>query len=378
MLSDLFRQAMRSVKTNFFRSLLTMLGILISIASIIAVIAIGDGGSQRIASEMELVGTSRIWIYSENDQYMTINDQAILCSSLSDVLEAASPVNQKVVPLQDNAVNGELCGVGEEYFQIEKVDFLAGRPLAAYRQGEAVITQALAAQLFSGDALGQTLSVAGAPFTVCGVLNDARLAASNSNAQRVFIRIEDWLDMFNTDRVTEYILRIRSGSLEDAGNRAAAALADYSGLRKIKSYNMSSQIKMVNEVLDILKTILFCIGLICFLCGGIGIMNVMLISVKEKTREIGLCKALGARDIQILLRFLYESLLYSLLGGALGVPAGALIAYLAAHYAGIPFIFTWKIIVAAAGFSCLAGLVFGIYPALRAVRQKPIEALFYD
>lgn len=377
---DYLRIALISVKQNVIRSFLTMLGIIISIASIIAVICIGEGGTQRIEKEMELVGTERIWVYAEGSTVLNSDDEYYIRQAIDKEIVAISPRNVRILEV-GNADNNEVCasevhGVRSEYFEIERMELSQGRPLLESRPWEAVITLSMAKKLFDEEnVLGKTITIRNKSFTICGIIDDKKLTTSSLNPYRCIIDVEALADLANVVGYEEYVVRVKNMDLDEAGELACSAIIDATGKQGIKAYNMHAEIEMVNQVLETLKVILLCIGLICLLCGGIGIMNVMLISVKEKTREIGISKAIGAEDGQILLRFLTEALIYSLLGGFMGIPLGVAGSYVAAEYVNIPFVIPFKSIVIALLFSCGAGLFFGIYPAIRASRLKPIEAL---
>ena len=138
---------------------------------------------------------------------------------------------------------------------------------------------------------------------------------------------------------------------------------------------MTAEINMVNQVLNILTGILVSISAVCILCGGIGVMNVMMLSVKERTKEIGILKAIGAKSSQIAAQFLTEAMLHSLLGGIMGVPLGALAAFFLCSFSGIEFILSASTVCAAVIITCAAGLFFGLYPAVKAGGMKPIDAL---
>ena len=374
---DYLKRALCSVSNNFSRSMLTMLGIIISVASIICVLCVSAGGSARIKSEMELVGSERFFVYSEGDALS--KEDALIPAAVTKKITAYSPMNTATLTASGPGTGSISCtvnGVGDQYASIEKIELALGRWPASEQAYEAVITNSMAEQLFNtGDALGRSFLLAGKSIYVCGIIDDGSLIMTGVTPYRCIIGIDAFNRILNISGVQELIFRTEGIALSDAEKIACEAIETATGKRGVKSYNMTAEINMVNQVLDILTGILISISAVCMLCGGIGVMNVMMVSVKERTREIGILKAIGAKSSQITGQFLTEAMLHSLLGGLMGVPLGALGAYFLCSFSGIEFILSASTVCTAVIITCAAGLFFGIYPALKAGRLKPIDAL---
>ena len=374
---DYLKRALCSVSNNFSRSMLTMLGIIISVASIICVLCVSAGGSARIKSEMELVGSERFFVYSEGDALS--KEDALIPAAVTKKITAYSPMNTATLTASGPGTGSISCtvnGVGDQYASIEKIELAQGRWPASEQAYEAVITNSMAEQLFNtGDALGRSFLLAGKSIYVCGIIDDGSLIMTGVTPYRCIIGIDAFNRILNISGVQELIFRTEGIALSDAEKIACEAIETATGKRGVKSYNMTAEINMVNQVLDILTGILISISAVCMLCGGIGVMNVMMVSVKERKREIGILKAIGAKSSQITGQFLTEAMLHSLLGGLMGVPLGALGAYFLCSFSGIEFILSASTVCTAVIITCAAGLFFGIYPALKAGRLKPIDAL---
>ena len=374
---DYLKRALCSVSNNFSRSMLTMLGIIISVASIICVLCVSTGGSARIKSEMELVGSERFFVYSEGDALS--KEDALIPAAVTKKITAYSPMNTATLTASGPGTGSISCtvnGVGDQYASIEKIELAQGRWPASEQAYEAVITNSMAEQLFNtGDALGRSFLLAGKSIYVCGIIDDGSLIMTGVTPYRCIIGIDAFNRILNISGVQELIFRTEGIALSDAEKIACEAIETATGKRGVKSYNMTAEINMVNQVLDILTGILISISAVCMLCGGIGVMNVMMVSVKERTREIGILKAIGAKSSQITGQFLTEAMLHSLLGGLMGVPLGALGAYFLCSFSGIEFRLSASTVGTAVIITCAAGLFFGIYPALKAGRLKPIDAL---
>jgi len=306
-------------------------------------------------------------------------EDALIPAAVTKKITAYSPMNTATLTASGPGTGSISCtvnGVGDQYASIEKIELAQGRWPASEQAYEAVITNSMAEQLFNtGDALGRSFLLAGKSIYVCGIIDDGSLIMTGVTPYRCIIGIDAFNRILNISGVQELIFRTEGIALSDAEKIACEAIETATGKRGVKSYNMTAEINMVNQVLDILTGILISISAVCMLCGGIGVMNVMMVSVKERTREIGILKAIGAKSSQITGQFLTEAMLHSLLGGLMGVPLGALGAYFLCSFSGIEFILSASTVCTAVIITCAAGLFFGIYPALKAGRLKPIDAL---
>ena len=400
--------ALETITAHKMRAILTMLGIIIGIAAVLTTSGIGRGAAANITDQISSQGTNLLTISpgasssgglssgSGSAGTLTIGDVAALENSdLHATLSLVVPeysASARLVYGDTNAQNS-VVGTTAEYADVRNLEIASGRFLSEEDSQSQVIVlgSQLASDLFDGEnPVGLNVRINGQPYKVIGVLEESGGFGPTSNDNRAFVPVELAQGrLFNAPRyrgeytVTSINIQVDSESQIDFAERQIETTlrlrhnltADDENDFDI--FNQASLLETLSSVTDTLTIFLGSIGAISLLVGGIGIMNIMLVSVTERTREIGLRKAIGARDNDILLQFLIEALVLCFIGGVIGV---ALSFGLAALLGQIPG-FTLTVLIEpdalalALGFSLLAGLVFGIYPAMRATQLDPIEAL---
>ncbi len=403
-LAESFVTALDSLRANKLRAALTMLGVIIGVGAVIALLSIGNGVSESISSEITAIGTNLIVITTDGDNsdgYPALSMSDV--EALSDPLRApaladvsASQQSVQVVTAGGNSSRTSVIGVTDNYFRINNIDtFQAGDGLTPNDQE----TQARVVVLGSGIAedlfpdsfpIGQDVRVNGASYEVVGVLESSG-SAFNSSDDSVFMPISTALSRLSSDRT-------RRGEKAVSSITASAATAEqtdaaleqitdvlreehgiaYASEDDFSLLSQSALLDTFGQITGVLTGFLGAIAGISLLVGGIGIMNIMLVSVTERTREIGIRKAVGALRRDILTQFLLESVVLSLIGGLVGILLGWLISLAAGRALDLQTALDAGTILLAVGFASAVGMIFGIYPAWRAASLKPIEALRYE
>lgn len=390
-LLESIRVALEGIMTSKLRSFLTTLGIVIGIAAVIAVVAIGQGGRAVLMSEMEKIGTNIFAIYVDwrsNKQVtgreFNLSDVAVIKDKVPDVTHL-SPVNNSLCDIRGpkDQKSARVIGVSSDYSYIRKFNMKEGHFFTdeddAGKRRVAVLDEDLAGQVFGrAEALGNKITLNSTPYLVVGVVakNESALGGFGENPS-VYIPIQAWQVMFNTQAVQELEGSTASKeNVDEAMGQAVKVLERrHQTPGKYASQSMEQQMQAANKITGIMTLIIGAIAGISLFVGGIGVMNIMLVSVTERTREIGIRMALGARRRDILIQFLIEAIMLCLLGGIIGMALGTGGAYLIAKLAKWPPLVSWWTALLAFAFSAAIGVVFGLLPANKAARLNPIEAL---
>jgi putative ABC transport system permease protein len=409
--SQVLIEALESLNSNKLRSGLTVLGIVIGVAAVIAMLSVGNGAQASITGSINQVGTNLLFVFSGARESQAVNVRPPRPVTLGDANalmdQYAAPDIQAVAPvLQGSGIadfNGQtksttIVGVTPSYQPVRNITLLEGDFINDEqnlgRASVTVIGVDVADKLFGrrDGLVGETIRISGQPFRVIGVLSPQGGSAFGSEDNEVIIPLNTakarLITRKNPDAVDViYVQAVDFQSVSAASDEISQILRTRHqspiGQDDFTVFTQESILNTVQTVTGVLTVFLGGIAAISLLVGGIGIMNIMLVSVTERTREIGLRKALGARKRDILTQFLAESSLLSLIGGIVGIMFGWLIAYIVGRVAvatGNNFtpIVSANSIVLATLFSAAVGLFFGIYPANRAAGLEPVEALRYE
>ncbi len=402
-LLEIFRTALESLSANKLRTMLTMLGVIIGVGSVVTLLAIGTGVGNNITSRIQSNGTNLLTIQPDNrssaSARLTSDDIEVLSDPLrvpqvSAVVPSVSGNARIVAGLnsQSASVNGTL----PTYFDARSLTLKDGELLTAddsdARRRVAVLGSTIASELFpDGDWLDQTILVSNVPFKVTGVLSETGSAFGASPDDTVFVPLSVAQEkLFPRRNGGLYSLSSITAVLRNANDSSAAQTAITSVLREqhqleesqaddFRIFNQAQLAETLTSVSATLTAFLGAIGAISLIVGGIGIMNIMLVSVTERTREIGVRKAIGARRGAIRLQFLIEALTVTVFAGLIGIAMGvgisALVGSVQSSFAPVVNLST---IVIAFAVSVFIGVVFGLYPAWRASLLSPVEALRYE
>jgi putative ABC transport system permease protein len=403
-----FLEALESLSGNKLRSGLTVLGIVIGVAAVIAMLAVGEGAQQSITGSISGIGTNLLFVF-RGDQANEVRNPKPLTLGDADALrdQFAAPSVESVAPaLQANGTvtfggeesSPQLFGVTPEYFQVRNLQLAEGEFINEEhilgRASVVLLGPEVATKLFghSDGVTGETVRIEGQPFRVIGVLQSKGGGAFGSEDNQAIIPFTTaqarLIRRSTSDRVDIIFVQARDGDVvAKASDEIAQILRTRHrtpiGADDFTVFTQQDLLSTFQSITGILTIFLGGIAGISLLVGGIGIMNIMLVSVTERTREIGLRKALGARRRDILIQFLTESSLLSLIGGIIGIMLGWLISFIVGRVAaanGTAFtpVVGMNAILLATLFSAAVGLFFGIYPANRAAGLEPVEALRYE
>jgi putative ABC transport system permease protein len=402
-LTNSFIEALESITSNKLRSGLTMLGIIIGVASVVAMLAIGNGAEESILGEIEGIGTNLIFITSgaddvTNPEPLTLGDMEALDDPF--LAPSVAAVSAGIMGTGEISFSGEssltsVVGVTPDYMAIQNLELSEGEIITQQdingRASVAILGIDPAEELFGRTygLVGETIRVEGQPFRVIGVIEEQGGSATGSNDDQVLIPISTAQVRVHTranrDQVDViFASAVSSEAVSEAMSEISLVLQERHrtaiGEEDFTIYSQQTFLDIASSITGVLTILLGGIAGISLLVGGIGIMNIMLVSVIERTKEIGLRKAMGARKSNILSQFLVESLVLSVIGGILGILLGwgisALIGIIAdaSDFALIPVMGLDAIILATA-FSAVVGIFFGLYPANRAANLQPVEAL---
>ncbi len=366
-----------------------MLGIIIGVAAVIALVSIGQGTTKNVTDQIQGLGSNLISvnIVGRGSQTTLKYDEAMKFANLSDV-KGVSPVITGNVTAKNGlkSVDVNLEGTNPDYENIRQTHVRSGRFLMPLdlenRNKVALLGSNTANELFGfADPIGQSIQINGIRFKVVGVLEQKGSSIGGSNDDKIIIPISTAERLLASPGVrTIYVEADSPDHVQRAMWRIEGELA-----KKFKgnedSYNVFSQQDMLQTVSSVSSTMTLMLGGIAgisLLVGGIGIMNIMLVSVTERTREIGIRKAIGAKKRDILLQFLIEAVVLSLIGGLIGVGIGVGIALLLSNVFRMTVALSLQVILIALGFSVGVGVLFGILPANRAAKLNPIDALRFE
>lgn len=379
--------SLKAIAGNKLRSFLTMLGIIIGVTSIIVLVSIGQGTTSDITSSLQETGSNKITVritnqgsikelsYDDLKDFEDIEGVSYVSPSLSSSITAA---------YESNSYDATLTGADENYIKLNNYTLSSGRGIAPLdmdnRNKVAILGSDVASELFSyADPIDKTISIDGINYKVVGVLESKDTSSTGSSddiiltpfttAQRV---------LKNADISSFTVIANSSDDVETVMENVELKLLSYFGTED--AYNVNNSQDLLDSITEITNTLSFALGGIAFislLVGGIGIMNIMLVSATERTKEIGIRKAVGAKKKDILLQFLFESAVISSLGGFIGILLAYIICAILNKFS-ISTVSSFYIVLTSFIFSLAIGIVFGIMPANKAAKLRPVDALRYE
>lgn len=390
------RIALSSIRAHKMRSILTMLGIIIGVGSVIVVVAIGQGGEAMLKSQFSGTGNTVEVFYQPSEEELQSNPNGFALPPftpedirlLQDIPEVQQVVTSSseagTIRFREDTVDASVTGVNEAYLDVNDLkvgegreftpaDFLGGRRVA-------LVGSSLEEELFGSEsAVGQVIRIGVQPVEVVGVLEEAT-GVFSFGANEVYLPWNTWRTVYGTSDISQVTLQARSADdLQAAGEKATEALnRAHQTDDSYQVFNIEQLAEGISQITRIMTLIIGSIAGISLLVGGIGVMNIMLVSVTERTREIGIRMSLGATRGQVMFQFLVESVTLTLIGGMIGILLGWGAASLVSFFADWPSLISWYVVLGALLFSMVIGIIFGLLPANKASRLDPIESLRYE
>jgi len=405
MIFEIIKLAIESLKANKLRTFLSMLGIIIGVGAVIAIVSIGSGAREQITARISnlgsnviniLPGTSRGW-----GGRVSASSVDVFTLELADYIEKVSPSVKRVIPISQGSgllikgnfnIQTTIIGTDADYQEINNYNLAMGQFI---NEGDLdtsrniiVLGSELTEELFGNDnPLGEKIKLSYQKrdylFTVIGVMEEKGAGLTGNLNKQAYIPITTFMKKLSNSRFVSYYM-----AQAKSGDEASAAVGEieyflikYLEDEDQEKFNLQSQDQILDTISSVTASLSLMLGgiaAISLLVGGIGIMNIMLVSVTERTREIGIRKALGAKNKNIMSQFLIEALSLSGMGGLIGIFFGWLGAYAIAQAGKWPLVVAPISVLLAFGFALIIGLFFGLYPAMKAAKMDPVDALRYE
>ncbi|WP_462413130.1 ABC transporter permease [Neobacillus sp. Marseille-QA0830] len=381
------KMALKSIKGNKLRSVLTMLGIIIGVSSVIVLVSIAQGSTQSVTNSINSLGTNLLTVNTYSTDIELSEDKISELGDLSGV-KAISPVVSGRVNVKKEKTTSQvtLTGTNAAYSDVRDTDVSQGRFITdldvEYRQKIVVLGSETASTFFGADnPVGQYIQIEGTSFKVVGVLASKGSSLGQSGDNVVIVPLSTGQRLVGSTVISTVYLQAKDADQMDfVMNEVKMKMASlYPG--KSDYYGVTNQqdvMDTMTSVSDTMTMLLGGIASISLLVGGIGIMNIMLVSVSERTKEIGIRKAIGAKRRDVLLQFLIESVVLSAMGGIVGILLGLGVGKILSSVMSLTISFSSNIILASFLFSLAVGVVFGVFPANKASKLNPIQALRYE
>lgn len=383
-----FKMSMKSIIGNKGRSALTMLGIIIGCASVIILTGIGGGATKTITDSISELGVNRVTVSMSrgrgSSRAIDIDDMKEYLEENPDLVLYMSPYLSQGATVKSGNINTmtsvDACGVDYEF--INNVELASGRFFSDYdienRRKVCIVGSYQVVEFFDGmDPVGQTIKVNGDSFEIIGVYEESGDSTENSADNKLTIPYTTAMRFFKTKNIQTFYFWTKSEDVvEFVTNDLKAFITKKLGTDEgFNVSNLTSLLDTMDEMTGVMTTMLAGIAGISLVVGGIGIMNIMTVSVSERTREIGIRKAIGARTTDILLQFLIEAVVLSGLGGVVGILLGIGAGTLVKKLSSLVYVTQNDMVILSFMFSLLVGVIFGIAPARKAAKLNPIEAL---
>ncbi|PEM49643.1 ABC transporter permease [Bacillus wiedmannii] len=378
--------ALKSIRANKIRAFLTMLGIIIGVSSVIVMVAIGQGSTKEVQDQIGNLGTNVLTV-TITDSGATFKETDAKQIQDIDGIKAIAPTVSGRVTVKHEKMNTQVSMIGttSSYLDVRDLKLQSGRFIADLDQGNhskiVVLGSDTAQTLFGlGDPVGNSVKVNGTSYKVVGVLESVGSSLGTSGDSTIIVPLSTGQRLAATTNVgTTYVKVENENMINFISSRIEGTMHSIVG--DTDSYSVSSPKDLMETASSVNDTMTLMLGgsaAISLIVGGIGIMNIMLVSVSERTKEIGIRKAIGAKRKNILLQFLIEAVVLSSLGGIIGIGIGVISAQIFTLATGTTIAYSMPVMLLSFVFSLLVGVVFGVFPANKASKLDPIQALRYE
>ncbi len=387
MIKEYLALAFRSVYAHKIRSLLTTLGVIIGVSSVILLMSLGNSARLEAANQIRSIGSNLIFVNVSDRQGNLPSDWLSQIAEPAEITAYSEMISTSALySVEGRDVTVSISGVNEDYAFINSLDMIEGRFLndhdMIYNTPVVVVGYKIPNLLFPNQpVIGNTLIIKGMPFTVVGVAAERGTNFSGDNDMMVYLPIDytRFLSGFGNTNKTFYLAAESEETIDFTLNRVLAYLASVMpSSNNYRAFSQTQILGVLDTLMALLTTLLSGIASISLLVGGIGIMNIMLVTVRERTKEIGIRKALGAKQSQILSQFLIEAIIITTLGGALGLLVSYLGTIAISYVTDFSVVLGLDAVLLSLVFSISIGIVFGLYPAYSASKLEPVDALRFE
>ena len=388
--AEAFRVALDALRANRLRSLLTMLGVIIGVAAVVILVAIGSGAKAEVEKQVEGLGSNLILVVpgsleiggAPSASRLELTDVELLGRAVGDANAVATTVQSgELVRVGDKEVFTTINGTNETVVNVFDRPIARGRYISAAdvdtRRRVAVLGSSSARKLFGDvDPIGRQITIAGVRFRIVGTFIDVGSTFGVDRNAEIHVPVTSAQRLFGVERIDALAVKAPTiDSIPAIQKRILDALAEKYPGDKFSAVTQTQILGTIGQILGLLTLVLAASAAISLLVGGVGVSNIMLVSVRERTREIGLRKALGARQRDILVQFLIEAVLLTSIGGLIGIALGVSASLAASALSPLPAQISWWSPLLAFGVSAGVGIFFGVAPARRAGRLDPVVAL---
>ena len=388
--AEAFRVALDALRANRLRSILTMLGVIIGVAAVVILVAIGSGAKAEVEKQVEGLGSNLILVVpgsleiggAPSASRLELSDVELLGRAVGDASAVATTVQSgELVRVGDKEVFTTINGTNETVVNVFDRPIARGRYISAAdvdtRRRVAVLGSSSARKLFGDvDPIGRQITIAGVRFRIIGTFVDVGSTFGVDRNAEIHVPVTSAQRLFGVERIDALAVKAPTiDSIPAIQKRILDALAEKYPGDKFSAVTQTQILGTIGQILGLLTLVLAAIAAISLLVGGVGVSNIMLVSVRERTREIGLRKALGARQRDILVQFLIEAVLLTSIGGLIGIALGVSASLAASALSPLPAQISWWSPLLAFGVSAGVGIFFGVAPARRAGRLDPVVAL---